>query len=366
MRKFTNYALALLLWVTLFGSAVLAILSTAVAGQKPPERSGGSPQTQVATIDELKKVDRELDAAAERGDAELYERLLAREMINVSPEGFVTKWADVIADVKPPKKGTKLAITATDIQAFVVGDSGVVTSNKTARWTFANGSSATDDYRETNTYARKDGRWLRVVSNTSHLPPPYTAKDVDLSLTVDDDQIGGNQKASVVLIEFGDYECPHCRDFAAKTMKQIERDYIDNGRIGFVFRDFPLESVHPHAFGAAVAAQCAGQQGRLWEMNHKLMAEASTLAPEDISKDAETMNLDMMKFRQCVADEKLATQLRLRMHQASELGIDGTPMFVVGIRKPGSKTIRALRMIEGGYSYEVFKATLDMVIATQH
>jgi len=56
MLKFTNYALALLLWVTLFGSAVLAILSTALAGQKPPERSGGSPQTQVATIDELKKM----------------------------------------------------------------------------------------------------------------------------------------------------------------------------------------------------------------------------------------------------------------------------------------------------------------------
>jgi protein-disulfide isomerase len=344
---------------------MLSTTSLSTLGQKPPDRSGQTTSTNQASVEELKKVDRDLDGASERGDAGVFERFVAEQMINISSEGQVSKRADVIQGVKPLKKGTTLTITATDIQAIVVGESGVVTSNKTARWMFANGSSTTDEYRETNTYGRKAGQWFLVASTTLHGPPPYSAKDVDLNLTVDEKRIGGNQNASVVLIEFGDYECPFCRDFASTTMKRIERDYIDPGRIGFVFQDFPLESSHPHAFGAALAAQCASEQGHLWEMNHKLFAESSALTPGDLFHDAEELKLDVPKFRECFADEKVATQLRARMREASAVGIDGTPMFVVGLRKPGSKTIRGLRMIEGGYPYEVFKATLEMLIATQ-
>jgi len=347
---------------------VLTAASSLTLGQTPPERSGDAVQNKTSNLEELKKADRDLDAASEKGDTAVYERMLAQEMVSVSAEGVVSKRAEVIGNVKPPKKGSTLTITASDIQAIVVGDSGVVTSNKTATWMFANGSSSKDEYRETNTYARKDGQWLLVVSNTSHAPPPpppYSAKDVNFELTVDEKKFRGNQNASVVLIEFADYECPYCREFANNTMKQIERDYIDSGRIGFVFNDFPIESNHPHAFGAALAVQCAGEQGHLWEMNHKLFTEPAALTPADLFKDAEAMQLDMSKFRSCIDDEKVAARLRTRMHEASELGIDGTPMFVVGIRRPGSKTVRGLRMIEGGYPYEVFKATLEMLIATQ-
>ena len=149
-------------------------------------------------------------------------------------------------------------------------------------------------------------------------------------------------------------------------MKQIQHDYIDNGRIGFVFHDFPIESSHPRAFSAALAALCAGDQGHLWEMNQKLLAESSVLERENLFGYAEAMKLDMAKFGECFADQKMALRLRESMRAASEIGIDGTPMFLLGIRKPGSNTIMGLRMIEGSYPYEVFKATLDMLIATQN
>ena len=197
-----------------------------------------------------------------------------------------------------------------DVQAFSFGDAGVVTSNKTAVWKSANGSTS-DDYRETNTYVRKDGQWFLLASQTSHAPPPYTAKDVNLDLTVDPTKIGGNRNASVVLVEFADYECPYCRQFAKDTMKQIEHDYIENGRIGFVFHDFPIESSHPNAFSAALAALCAGEQGHLWEMNHKLMAESSALARNDLFGAAESMKLDMAEFGGCFADEQTAIRRRI-------------------------------------------------------
>jgi protein-disulfide isomerase len=347
----------ILCFILAFPSAMLA--------QKPPERGPDPTPTKASNIEELKKVDRDLDAALEKGDVSFLQRLLAEDMINVAPEGTISGRTDFLQDIKPPKQGTTVTITEKDVHVSVFGETGVVTSNKTAKWQRSNGSSS-QDYRETNTYVRKEGQWFLLASQTLAPPPPYSAKDVNLTLTVDDTQMGGNRDASVVLVEFGDYECPHCRQFAKDTMKQIEHDYIDSGRIGFVFHDFPIESSHPHAFSAALAALCAGEQGHFWEMNHKLFAESSLLAKEDLFRDAETMNLDMKQFSGCFADDKVATRLRERMREASQVGIDGTPMFILGIRKPGSKTIKGLRMIEGGYPYEVFKATLDMLIATQN
>lgn len=349
--------------ITLILVCILS-LPNLILSQKPSVRCDDSGSGSGAVSEELKKLDRELDEASEGGDKTAFQRVLAEEMINISPEGTISKKADILADVGPQKVGTKLSISAADIQIYSFGDTAIVSSNKTAKWERSK-SSNSDQYRETNTYVRKDGRWQLIASQQSHAPPNYSAKDVHLNLTVDEAQIGGNKKASVVLVEFADYQCPYCRQFAAETMKQIERDYIDTGRIGFVFDDFPLESSHPYALKAAVAVQCAGSQGQLWEMNHKLLADPMALAPDDLVAKAAALNVDMTKFRLCFEDEHSAASVRQRMREASELGIDGTPMFLVGIRKPGSSTIKALRMIEGGYPYDVFKATLETLIAAQ-
>jgi len=349
--------------ITLILACILS-LPNLIQSQKPSVRcedsgSGGGP-----VGEELKKLDRELDEASEGGDRTVFQRVLAEEMVSISPEGAISKKADVLAEVKPPKAGTRLSISAADIQIYSFGDTAIIISNKTAKWEWSK-SSNSDQYRETNTYVRKEHCWQLIASQQSHAPPPYSAKDVRLNLTVDRVQIGGNKKAPVVLVEFADYQCPYCRQFAAETMKQIERDYIDTDRIGFIFEDYPLESSHPYALKAAVAVRCAGSQGQFWEMNHKLLADPMALAPDDLVAKAGALNLDMTKFRQCFEDERSAASVRQRMREASDLGIDGTPMFLVGIRKPGSNTIKALRMIEGGYPYDVFKATLETLIATQ-
>ena len=344
---------------------MFALAPAITVTQNPPERCQDATPTKADSIDELKKIDRDLDAAFERGELSFFQHLLADEMINVTPEGDISNKTNFLQDVKAPKAGTTLTITEKDVQVFILGDTGIVTSNKIATWQRSKRPSS-QDYRETNTYVRKDGQWFLLASQTSHAPPPYSAKDVNLNVTMDETQIAGNRNANVVLVEFADYECPYCRQFAKDTMKKIEHDYIDTGRIGFVFHDFPIESSHPHAFSAALAALCAGEQGHLWEMNHKLLAESSVLAREDLFRDAEAIKLDMVKFGGCFADDRTAARLRQSMREAGELGVDGTPMFILGIRKPGSNIMKGLRMIEGGYPYDVFKATLDMLIATQN
>lgn len=349
--------------ISLMLTGVLA-LAQLNQGQKPPVRCEDTGPSGDAVTEEIKKIDHEIDEASVRGDATAIQQRLADEMIAVSPYGSITRRAEVLENTRPPRAGTKMSIVAADIQVLSFGDTAVITSNKTQKWEWSSGSSS-DQYRETNTYVRKNGRWLLITSQTSHEPPPYSAKDVQLNLSIDETRIGGNRNAAVVLIEFADYQCPYCRDFAAKTMKQIERDYIDTGRIGFVFHDLPLVASHQYALKASVAAQCAAAQGKLWEMNHKLLADPMALAPADLMAGAQSLNLDMTKFRQCFDDDRSTAAVQQSVREASSLGIDGTPMFLVGVRKPGTSTIKALRMIEGGYPYEIFKATLETLIAAR-
>lgn len=96
-------------------------------------------------------------------------------------------------------------------------------------------------------------------------------KDV-VKVSVDDDPVLGKADAPVTLIEFSDFQCPFCRAFWKEALQQIKKDYIDTGKAKFVYRDFPL-SFHPLAKPYALAANCANDQGKFWEMHDKIFEE---------------------------------------------------------------------------------------------
>ena len=316
------------------------------------------------TQQELKQLDNQLDQAYLRGDKQVFERLLDNEMINISSEGNVTGKKDVVKGVDVWSANLKPSLVAEEVQVHLFGDTAVVSSHKTLRWEMSNRPQS-DAYRETNTYRRNDGRWQLIASQHAHASPPYTAKDVQLNLKVDDAFMTGNKAATVVLIEFSDYQCSFCRRFAANALKKIEEDYIKTGRVAFVFRDHPMESIHPYAFKAAEAAQCAAAQGKFWDMNQRLFQEPMALKQDDLLAHAQAIKLDVAKFQQCVADDKTAAALRQAMVVNGGLGVVGTPMFLVGVRKPNDWNIKVLRMIEGSYPYDVYKATLDTIVNAQ-
>jgi len=311
----------------------------------------------------ITKLDRELDDAFERGDVAVFQRVLADDLIIVNSDGSISRKPAMLKQIKPPKPGTKVSITATDVEVVSFGGTAIITGIKTAKTDYHD-TSTTQRYRETNTYVQKDGSWL-MVAQQDYEEPPYVAKDVQLSVNIDESQLSGNKKAQVVLIEFADYQCKYCRAFAAATMKQVESEYINKNRIGYFFYDFPIESSHPLAVKASVAGMCAGQQGKLADMNHRLMADPESLKPEDLMNHASELKLNMTKFRQCFEAKTTEDELRRKMSEAGKIGIFGTPTFLVGIRKPGSHTVKALRMIEGGYPFEVFKATIEGLISAR-
>lgn len=95
------------------------------------------------------------------------------------------------------------------------------------------------------------------------------SSDTRVSVSADDDPVLGNANAPVTMIEFSDYECPFCKRFYDQTLGQIKKEYVDTGKVKLIYRDYPL-SFHPGAEPAAQAANCAGDQGKYWQMHDKI------------------------------------------------------------------------------------------------
>lgn len=134
----------------------------------------------------------------------------------------------------------------------------------------------------------------------------------------------------------------------------------------YVFRDLPLEQIHPHAFKAAEAANCAAEQGKFWEMHHRLFENMRALAPNQLKGHAQAVGLDAVKFSQCLETGKYAAEVRKDMADAGIANIPGTPGFVIGIVNPRDARdpqVRVFRIFTGAQPYAVFKATLDAALA---
>ena len=169
----------------------------------------------------------------------------------------------------------------------------------------------------------------------------------------------GPKDAKVVLIEFSDFQCPYCGRFSRDTIPQVQTDYVDTGKIKYVFADFPLEAIHPYAFKAAEAASCAGEQGEFWKMHDHLFANQTKLKPEDLSQYAETIGLDKSKFQQCLETQKRAPLIRKVMAQAGNAGVSSTPTLMVGLLQPNSSKVKVLRVLKGAQPFAAVKDALD-------
>jgi protein-disulfide isomerase len=171
----------------------------------------------------------------------------------------------------------------------------------------------------------------------------------------------GSGTAKVALIEFSDYQCPFCGRYTEDILPQIRADYVETGKIKYVFRDMPL-SFHKNAFKAAEAAHCAGAQGKFWEMHDALFQNQSALAPEQLAAHAKTVGVDDEKFQQCLDSGKFAADINKDIADAGAAGITGTPSFLVGVIQPGDGRVKVVQKVVGAKPYAEFKAALDAAL----
>ncbi len=144
------------------------------------------------------------------------------------------------------------------------------------------------------------------------------------------DHIAGKPEALIELVEYGDYECPYCGR-AYPIVKYIQQNLGND--IKFVFRNFPLSKIHPHAFSAAVATEAAGQQNRFWEMHDIIFENQKTLDPDDILLFARSVGLDPERFKKDIQQKALMEKVEMDFESGIRSGVNRTPTFFINGEK---------------------------------
>ncbi len=195
--------------------------------------------------------------------------------------------------------------------------------------------------------------------------PPPPIQPVNVVFTIDSDPFKGNKSARVTLIEFTDYQCPFCARHLFQTAPQVEKDYIQTGKVKYVLKDFPIESIHPQAFKGHEAARCAGEQEKYWEMHGRLFANQKAMAPKDLSQHAEAIKLDTPRFQQCLDNGQYAAKIRKSLEEGSKAGVQGTPTFFLGFTEAEGAQVKAVRIIRGAQPFASFKTAIDGLLAEE-
>jgi len=140
------------------------------------------------------------------------------------------------------------------------------------------------------------------------------------------DHVLGAPHAALAVVEYGDFECPNCKQ-AAPAVKLLLMRFGD--RLRFGFRHFPLDEVHPHALDAAEASECAAAQGKFWPMHDLLFEHQRALKPRHLDGYAELLELDMVRFRAEMKDTVYLQRVREHQESGHASGVRATPTFFI-------------------------------------
>ena len=166
---------------------------------------------------------------------------------------------------------------------------------------------------------------------------------------IDNDAMKGDPYAPVTIIAFSDYECSYCKT-GDQTINLVLSEYA--GKVNYVFRDLPLSELHPYAQKAAEAAECAGAQGKFWEMHDAIFANETDLGVNTLKKRAIDLGLNTTSFNECLDTGAMAAEVKADQAEGLKAGVDGVPTFFVNGRK-----------LKGAQSLEAFTAIIDEELA---
>lgn len=184
-------------------------------------------------------------------------------------------------------------------------------------------------------------------------------------VSIDDDPVIGNQDAPITIVEFSDFQCPFCARFQMQTLPSILEQYVETGKVKFVYRDFPIQSSHSNAMIAAVASECAHEQDKYWEYHNKLFenqtvwTKMETMTVITTFKEFATkLNLNKEQFDSCLDLGKYIEEINNDLKDGRDYGITGTPGFFIGNEDIG------FVKLNGAQPFEAFKIVIESQLNT--
>jgi protein-disulfide isomerase len=167
----------------------------------------------------------------------------------------------------------------------------------------------------------------------------------------------GNPNAKITIVEWGDYQCTYCHLFQQNTQDELIQEYVNTGKANFVFRDFPLNG--PDSVLAAEASYCADDQNKYWQYHNELYnnwggERTGWINQKSLDQFATNVGLDLNQFDKCMSDKKYESKVLENQQFGQEIGINGTPSFIIFNDKTITKVV-------GAQPFSVFKQVLDNI-----
>jgi protein-disulfide isomerase len=164
----------------------------------------------------------------------------------------------------------------------------------------------------------------------------------------DDDPTIGSENALVTIVAFEDFQCSFCQRFNWEVFPSLKKEYIDTGKVKFVYRDYPISNKHPMAQKAAEAAECSHEQGKFWEYHDILFEKQNFFTIDNFKKWASGLDIDTEKFNECIDSGKMELEVQKDYADGTTYEVDSTPtIFINGVP------------IKGLYPYKAYKEIIE-------
>jgi protein-disulfide isomerase len=178
----------------------------------------------------------------------------------------------------------------------------------------------------------------------------------------EDNRTRGQATAPVTLIEYSDFTCGYCLKFFRETWPRIQARYVDTGKVRFQYRDYPRADRGP-GLDAAIAARCAGAQGKYWAMHDRLFGEGGRLDQSVYARHAATIGLDQAAFERCMKSGRYTQSIFEDRQEANRWGFHGTPGFILMLTAAEPTDKDPAIAIPGAFPFEMFAEEIDRLLA---
>lgn len=168
----------------------------------------------------------------------------------------------------------------------------------------------------------------------------------------------------LVLVDVSDFQCPYCGQGARELLPVVHEKFVHTGKVEIIYLALPLQ-MHPHAFKAAEAAACAGDQKKFWPMHDLLFAHQQALAPDQLPGYAQELGLDVPAFQKCLSGGSHDAGIRESIRIAKSLGIHGTPAYLLARRIPGGDKVQVLEIVSGLPPFEELDQKITALLASK-
>ena len=169
------------------------------------------------------------------------------------------------------------------------------------------------------------------------------------------DPVLGQSDAPVTIVEYSDFECPFCARFVSDAYSRIKSEYVENGQVRLVYKDFPLDNIHPLATPAALVANCVAQElgdEAFFTMHDTIFAQQPSLSQSNLTQWAGDLGLSAEQVETCLNDSSLSDEIRSDIDEAISAGITGTPSFIINGE-----------LLVGAQPFQSFKRAIDDALA---